>query len=1075
MRRLCPDFGFGSHAPWPPVDPGMSIDEFNSQIHNLQDAINASWKHLYQNMATRGDSIITHLWDISQRTDQETSLESLLQQTWRETRDEYNSQAARPSGILPGFMLDPEGEISATHDPDLDNFSLDFLRDISETGTDLPYHYPLFRNGANWDDGSAEMKRLREGDTAAWDELKVPQERHQKILAFNVNVVEHLQRVRASYLVPHINLDDLSDLWYLLWFIYTRATMHHVQMMTKDRELTYLGRASKILAGPYIPQATFGFTPEPCQFGLIEVADFVAGPGSAPIRPKFHQQTGGIDKVYYDGEVAYGSMELWVILQSQTITYTFLNRLVSNLYDITQVASGGKVAELRELNEFEDEWRISYNEIQGWRWQDLPSLYQYLEPGQFLRPSFYITHFTEKLEAAESHLEKLFSDPEYFVGTILEQRDHHWSNLPVNYSVRRTKHMEEYDTTKYRHELYYDLVRRVLRRAVFNYFSWNLILEKLKEFKRVHAVLSNTTSEPAVLKQAQDKQMNLKTELPLIVRYCAVLFMKEFRSGLIHAASKPIRDHYTRISDPNEDLDNIPKGLKTPFTRGLYKAPDLTARPLKRITHLDEDDMPRMVGELINNFIADSTATMYVGVRKITSRLQRYLDDVDDQETRSVFTDYVADTVDSLDALAELALRIDDNDSVGWKIVLAKFRKVDETTEILQGLISRACQGHSIDLPFFDEFRFEDAIPERRVLRIFRLIDEAQGFGPLGITLGQAEGDLKRLGASMLRDLIFKSNKKASFKVSIQNLKRLEEKMKVTRHQYPFHPREQPLDLDTEAGNRTRPLMKTWLAEAARITKEKKKRMERLRKFRKAKVSNKGFDEEVMNEVNRRQMMQRREAKESKRRRRAALKRKASEWDPGAQDEPVTGLQSGVEAMVVNQLEAMDTDEAPSAELEVAQPAPAQPAPGSPARPVVPQQALPPVPPPRVVPRAAPAPPALAPNGEPKTELHKSIWETFMGIYGVTKTKVSWSDLVKAMRSLGYQDEGRGGSHGVFTRTLGCPWPEDALPSGRNIQLAKNHEGERRGADWRKTKDWGFRLRERGLNFDFVKAWFQRK
>jgi hypothetical protein len=88
---------------------------------------------------------------------------------------------------------------------------------------------------------------------------------------------------------------------------------------------------------------------------------------------------------------------------------------------------------------------------------------------------------------------------------------------------------------------------------------------------------------------------------------------------------------------------------------------------------------------------------------------------------------------------------------------------------------------------------------------------------------------------------------------------------------------------------------------------------------------------------------------------------------------------------------------------------------------------------------------------------------------------VSWEELVRAMNALGYQDEGRGGSHGVFLRTDNCRWRTEALPKAKNIQLAKYHGGSRKGAPRGKTLDWGTRLEQRGLTWNFFRQWYREK
>ncbi|UKZ91746.1 uncharacterized protein TrAFT101_006716 [Trichoderma asperellum] len=76
------------------------------------------------------------------------------------------------------------------------------------------------------------------------------------------------------------------------------------------------------------------------------------------------------------------------------------------------------------------------------------------------------------------------------------------------------------------------------------------------------------------------------------------------------------------------------------------------------------------------------------------------------------------------------------------------------------------------------------------------------------------------------------------------------------------------------------------------------------------------------------------------------------------------------------------------------------------------------------------------------------------------------------MNAMGYEEfGGRGGSHMSFSRENGR-WPHDQLPRGENILLSSTHGMKSALTAKGKSRDWGRRLCQRGLTFDFITQWY---
>lgn len=1055
---------FGSVTMFPPVNPLTPRHELYNDLQKLSQSTLEEWKGLSQLVAPKELEIQQSIIALSEK-EGSLGLEPLLTRAWRTTRDNHNTKhAVPPEGIVPGFALDPLGDIAGTHASDLDNFSLDFLCEANNA--DGFNRVPLFRNGANYE-YDPENKFPTFPD---WPE---PQVRTNGTFRYNVDVRGHVERVRASYLVPHINLADLTNPLNLLTFIHHRARKAPCEFARLDNDLTYIGRSCRILPGAFATWKMISFVEpnsepgNPWGFKLHNAWGMDIMPKKLLPKECHEPDEEAYRKNYQSGNV-FGYMEGWLVMHTQAITYSFLHNFCKELMTSTKInplpvdmppeRTGKEHQQRIKVDALAMIEKIKFKTTNGVEnWQDLAVIRQYEPFPKRVNVNKYLPTLHSKTDAADQHLSRLFNEPDYFLEAVLEQKRHHWANLFIDYSDVQTVHIEEYHRVSHRHVLYFDCLRSVLRSAVFGFFIWPLVETRLvaydSKLQEAHQKQPDTSFVDLTMTEAS---MEFK-ELYHIVRHCAVLFMKEFTSKLIHASYEPMLQHYSRITQHGDLVPPKKEGDPPTFPTALYQSPNRLCKPNRTTLHLKHDDLKEIVGELMNNFIAHPTAPLYVGVRRVTARLQRYLDDCEDEQTSQIFSSLVADTIDSLDVLAEIAQHLED--------FLPSFAAISKTD--YAQYVSKACLDSSINFFVFDTFEYDAHVPDKRIGRIWKFLDEAQGFdAKVTVTIGQARGDLKRLGASMLRHQIVPSNRAhPPHGAKNERLERLEEIMEVRRDQYEFHPDEKPIDLDRLENIPVRHALTTWRMVKKHCNKEAvRRRLDR----RARKVETAGFNAHVLNEIRRRELLKAREEKEKDRRKRLQMRKQR--WNQRRQEEAELGREQAVgDEMEVDQ--GQELAEAVRQLGVQAQPAPEperQPA----VLPLLPadQQPLPPAPAPR-----APKPEPPAPDNQPKATVHKRVWATLSAVYGKDSSKVSWTELVKAMGTLGYREQGRGGSHAVFLWTSGCRWPKEALAKGRNVQLARNHEGSRAGAARGKTKDWGFRLGQRGMTWDFIKKWYRQK
>ncbi|KAF4341154.1 hypothetical protein FBEOM_5024 [Fusarium beomiforme] len=146
----------------------------------------------------------------------------------------------------------------------------------------------------------------------------------------NFDVEDSLRKQRARFLVPHINEEDLSIPLNLLMFIHYRARFLPIEFVIKDNNRIHLGRQTRILSGACGPSYYIGFYwPVDEQYEKQEHKGTV-GPKLIPGWNRDGKSKVKLNKARSAG-VLFGSMEAWLILQSQAITYLFLVTFCSEM------------------------------------------------------------------------------------------------------------------------------------------------------------------------------------------------------------------------------------------------------------------------------------------------------------------------------------------------------------------------------------------------------------------------------------------------------------------------------------------------------------------------------------------------------------------------------------------------------------------------------------------------------------------------------------------------------------------------------------------------------------------------
>lgn len=777
-------YGYGRTAAWTPLILRKGVKRWNSIMLDLTQSVDDLHSRLNRLLVQEESYMQQTVIDLT--VNDPDRLKEVLETSWNKMIEHVN-EAFDPEviGGAQGQHIQLLSE-SLPVEPgrDLNALSLEFLTEIIEDDGQLAV--PLYRVGANHKDprdhsGINEEKLLNTDPPTS-----------RGAVLFNEEVRKHYRRVHTAYLVPHINLTDLMSPVNLLSFLQYRGRLKPEDFARTDNDQLYIGKHTKFLSAPFLPAIIYSFIREADTDKSSERLKLAIhfGYGNEPIPVRNPVAMARYKSDRKKGNI-HSASEMYLILRRQFVTLSFLCHVAENLYKLRYRSMenfGHRSQEevkdnLEKARERARDFRTNLN------WFQYDSLAQYVPAIPYeLDTRRHVQVIDSKAEAAEQHIHSMFDDPEYLVELILEQKDHHWGNIVSENTMERLTHFEEYSDTEYRHQIFKDSIRMVLRRGIVNFYIWHTLSHVLSNFnsamnrvpdpKQSDSLAEDCAEEdPYSLGKSQAAYAQYK-ELVVLIRYYAMYFVNEFRVKAIHAASEPMRGLFMtqgktlKVSDI--DLD-----------KGHFDAPPLRTRPSNSRPTLNLDDQGQVIAELIDNFIANRLGSMHTGMRKITARLKIYMNDATDQATSSAVTDLVAEAIDSLNILADLAEYLELHHPILESLM-------SETEQARRDIFSKAGEGTSIDLLFFDRFKFdENAIPKKRYQRIFRLLDEMQGFvQPPNVHIGQAKTDLKRLGASLMRNYIRGLNSHAKFQANDEALERLEEIMGVSRDQYAHLPME---------------------------------------------------------------------------------------------------------------------------------------------------------------------------------------------------------------------------------------------------------------------------------------------
>ncbi|KAK6451489.1 hypothetical protein FP744_10007740 [Trichoderma asperellum] len=304
---------------------------------------------------------------------------------------------------------------------------------------------------------------------------------------------------RISFLVPHIISEDLLSFEHLVSVIHYRGGYHPSIFTKLDNDMTFIGRRTNNLTGPLLANRMVSFDTSNSGYR----PKFWFGWEGEISRPKKFkdaedEKTWNATAEEYNDLWRRGQLfepsGAWIMLQNQRVTYL---HMLNVLTTICQDMSLDCITPVNPNPSRDPElvFADTRKRIEFWQERRTVDVIKHSEAALYLPPptrisSVFFRELDIKMQGGEICVQEMFENPELLYDYIEELRGHHWGHIGRKNSFENfdssdtySIFMENYTDEKTRHMLYFDLMRGVLRRSIFEFYIWNSILTRLEEFE----------------------------------------------------------------------------------------------------------------------------------------------------------------------------------------------------------------------------------------------------------------------------------------------------------------------------------------------------------------------------------------------------------------------------------------------------------------------------------------------------------------------------------------------------------------------------------------------------------------
>ncbi|WYZ44708.1 hypothetical protein EsH8_VIII_000024 [Colletotrichum jinshuiense] len=519
---------------------------------------------------------------------------------------------------------------------------------------------------------------------------------------------ENTENLRRIYMLPFLNKQDLSNPRLLGCLILNRTTNHPREFARADWEGCQVGRASRICF-PWFCDAWFmGFPSEDqslltanssarCQSHHNYAVVFQNPNVEDTQSPLFTnlQMTG----------LLFGWGEGVMVLLVQTVTLRFVhavtNKIVKRMGQTLahDISIGQLCLSEKVTSNLSGAWETIGRNFLSFDVEN-SGLVEY---GQFFPPSANLSTwddqftniFQRRLELAKTHLRKLWHDPFYFQACILEQYHQHYGHVlerhqdprdqasTISAAVasfrgrsHRLPHIESPDIDA-KKSLVNDLIRRVIRWAIYLVEMWQCLVTKLaalREVAQTHGVvLDPRDGRPLLPGQVRDAWVDLgfharwfaSQHAKNLNYHCGVVASERTRRYFIRRSTWQDlmtphqlgdewalpKSFYSSVAGATQSIFIDPVNSKTPeFEKSLW----MLLQPILFITcenELGHIGLPKMIQWMrtdqrerhlplrIQSMTADDYESIFLNgllIQKMEA-IQPISDDMTDTEKRDIF------------------------------------------------------------------------------------------------------------------------------------------------------------------------------------------------------------------------------------------------------------------------------------------------------------------------------------------------------------------------------------------------------------------------------------------------------
>ncbi|KAH0423666.1 hypothetical protein CcaCcLH18_12028 [Colletotrichum camelliae] len=444
--------------------------------------------------------------------------------------------------------------------------------------------------------------------------------------------------VHRAYMLPFLNKEDLSDPQILRSLILNRITNKPRVFARADWEGCHLGRATKFCTPAYRDNWFMGF---PTEAELHEMKhphkrrEYFHDYAVVFKDPTGEDTEGGLFPRLKKAGLLFGWEEGVMVLAIQAVTLRFVKIVAEEL--------SAYVDHLRSQGEDLNGQPVSrhLHICKAHTWETIPAeLLRFdavgkglVTSGQFFPPSIHASswdvEFKSRLEKrvafAKEQLRELCHDPAVFRRSIQHQYDQHYGHITdssdnKNELYRILPHVTNTDIDA-KKALVNDLIRRVIRRAIFEVEMWQCLFNKLERLRELAEDENMNLDDRLGTLDLQGNVMNAWVDLGFHARWIAGLHVRHLFDHGSLLATRSIREYFRRTQTWEDLRPEAPADQWTLPREGRLKLGFSAVAGYKTPSNVDGWESVRLATDAVHRGLSSFNSIGRIGLPKIIQKM----------------------------------------------------------------------------------------------------------------------------------------------------------------------------------------------------------------------------------------------------------------------------------------------------------------------------------------------------------------------------------------------------------------------------------------------------------------------